>query len=334
MKIPLALLAALTLVLASAVFAQPPTDAVAVSRPAGARSPPERTDAAGDPATAARIDNERAQAAYYRKQVEKSSGWELPAWLQTLLGGALAIAGGIVSAWWTARHGEENALREAHRTYLRQRSQLRLAASELLAVIEPITAAGRPPAYLCEELIYRRFVRPKVADRGDKYYLKYDLVNTVYRLCAFLGWLELYRTDPTFLRGPEAESSRLEACFRDIRRHLGGELDCPPSPRPCRDGFILEGDQRAIGEKMLSTSRTDYVLGYAAFCEELFREPRRCNPTDAACRTSQNWWIWNATRFFVDLGRPGHGADLSIVRLQRLAGSLRDIIDVVNRSST
>ena len=261
-------------------------------------------------------------------------------WLSTLLGGLLAILAGVVTSWWTGKQAEGKARREQQRTYLRQKTQLRLAASELLAVLEPIASATTPPLFLEEELLYEKPVRPQVPDRSDRYYLKYDLVNTVYRLCAFLGWLELYRTDPAFLRGPPAESRRLEQCFFDIRNHLGAELqsDMKPVADARRDGFILEGDQRAIGEKMLSRRRTDFVIGYAEFCETLFRDPPRDNPTDDDHPTSQNWWIWNATRFFVEIGKPLPQidcqaslkvVDLSLVRLSGVVVSLKEIARVI-----
>jgi hypothetical protein len=69
------------------------------------------------------------------------------------------------------------------------------------------------------------------------------------------------------------------------------------------DGLILDDDQRAIGEKMLEKDKDApaAVIGYASFCERLFRIPKREDPV-GNYDWSQNYWIWNATRFVVELG--------------------------------
>ncbi len=280
-----------------------------------------------DPLRQAQIDDARAQARYYAKQAEKDRSGDLPAWLQTLLGGFVAIVGGLVATWYTNRAASRKEQGQQRQTYDRQRGQLRLALRDLATALRPVAqaSADRPAAFLAERLLYTKPPRPASGGRTDDYYLKYDLVDTIYRFCALLGWMELYRTDADFLRGTPDENARLERFFAGLRADLGQPLTNGGSASAAdatpRDGFILEDDQRAIGEKMLARRRSDVVIGYAAFCEQLFRDPRQDDPTGGGYATSQNWWIWNATRFFVDLG-PVPSGDVRHERVKRIVGRL------------
>src|SRR5215469_13697512 len=50
---------------------------------------------------------------------------------------------------------------------------------------------------------------------------QYKLISTIYRFCALLGWLELYRQEVTFLdSGRNRDNERLERCIRHIREVL------------------------------------------------------------------------------------------------------------------
>ncbi len=287
----------------------------------------------------AQIANETAQARYYAKQAEKDRSGDLPAWLQTVIGGLVAIVGGVVATWFTNRVAARNEREHRRRVYDRQRSQLRLAIVDLIASLTPVAEASgqRPAAFLSEALLYTKPTRPADARRTDDYYLKYDLVDTIYRFCALLGWMEVYRNDAEFLRGSEAENRSLERCFANIRGDLSKTFVDDKRRMGAdgwRDGFILEDDQRAIGEKMMARRRADVVIGYAAFCEQLFRDPLKDNPNGADSPTSQNWWIWNATRFFVELGPEPH-RDFRHERVKRLFGHLREasaVLDPAARS--
>lgn len=303
-------------------------------RGAPARDRPPASGTEPDALSRARIANETAQARYYEHQVAKPADTGTPVWLPTLLGGLLAIGGGMLSTFLANRNGEGKAQREQRRTYDRQRGQLRLALDDLRAALDPIVASDAPPAFLSEALLYRKPARPALADRVDEYYRKYDLVDTIYRFCAVLGWIELYRCDPSFLRGTDAENRRLAACFEGIRSALADDfVDEKRAAGSAHDGFILDDDQRAIGEKMMASRRADVVIGYAAFCERLFRDPRADDPTGAGYDTSQNWWIWNATRFFVEFGGSPAGTDFRLQRLRKVAARLDDAMAATGAES-
>jgi hypothetical protein len=194
--------------------------------------------------------------------------------------------------------------------------------------------------FLQEDFLVQQPERPQTFNRSDPYYQKYDFVNLVYRLCAVLGWMELYRVDPTFLNGPAKDKKRIEEGFRAIRKALsadfGEEKKALPVPgdgtSSWADGVILDDDQRAIGETML-TPATDNappaVFGYGAFCVSLFRFAKKEGKTIHV--GDQNFWIWNATRFIVDMGPASPNTDFRRQRLAKVLSALRDLNKVLTR---
>ena len=90
----------------------------------------------------------------------------------------------------------------------------------------------------------------------------------MYRLCAFLGWIELYRQDTTYLE-PDERSSGVERAIYAIRSDLADRnLSKAKDRASWHDALIFREEQRAIGESMIVTvgqSRT--LMGYAEFTE-------------------------------------------------------------------
>ncbi len=319
---------------ASVLLAGSDAQAQPASAPAAAQAPAQAASEAA--LTGASTANQTAQARYYAKQADKDPSGP-PAWLQTVLGGLIAIASGLSTLLLTTWFAERKVTEAREQTYKRHQFQLQLAAKELddslsqlspklppwvnenvdckklLAWVDEHVVHAKLPAWVNEKVLYEEPRRPIASCRDDPYYLKYDLVNCVYRLCAFLGWLELYRTDGTFLRGPSTQpQQRTEDLFSEVRKDLADPFTFEKDKLDARDwndGFILDDEQRAIGEKMIDRQRSD-VIGYAAFCEILFRSPKRDDPTNWNIPDSQNWWIWNATRFIFELNtRPATVVD-------------------------
>jgi hypothetical protein len=111
----------------------------------------------------------------------------------------------------------------------------------------------------------------------DPYYKRYRLLSTVYRLCAFLGWLELYRQDVTFLNAGEKKDSKLlEKALENIRNDLAdGRLNAALDFQKWNDRLIFREEQRAIGEAMITGTSPRMVMGTEPFmCSSSTPEPR------------------------------------------------------------
>ncbi len=247
--------------------------------------------------TKARLENERAQARYYEAHARPESHSLLAdvPWspILAILG---TLAGYLLNDWLTRR----KIFGESQRTYARHRYQVRLAASELHDAFATVLVGE--PLFLDKELIFTTPDRPDNFDSKHDFYRKHDLVTLIYRFCAFLGWLELYRTDPSFLRASAREDQRnMENLFAGVRKALADARHSSGSDHT--DDVLLGSDQRAAGEQMIDT-QSPGIIGYAPFCERLFRDPSRKDPTNWSDPKSQNWWVWNVTLFLMQLRKP------------------------------
>ncbi len=282
----------------------------------------------------ARLANEQAQAEYYRKLVQGTPKRDVPVWFVPSISAAFSLLGIIASILLSSAVTSNNAQREQKRTYARQKTQVRLSVSELRDVMRAIDSANPfPPAFINENFLYGQPPRPPTFSPDDPYYQKYQLVDTVYRVCALFGWLELYRRDPSFLSGQPEEKEVFEECFHRIRDAFGEEFSKEKREENlaegCVDGLILKDDQRAIGEKMLEKDAPGVVIGYAAFCERLFRIPRANDPV-GAYEGSQNYWIWNATRFIVELRQTPPVRDFKRQRIKKVLFELEELLKILD----
>jgi hypothetical protein len=282
----------------------------------------------------ARIANQNAQAAYYRSQIAAPAKRDLPPWFNAVLPLVALVLGSFLTYLVAARQSRE----AQDQLYKRQKSQVRSAVCDLSATLESLGLNDNCPLEFLQEcfLIYQP-ERPHTFSRSDAYYQKYYLVNLVYRLCAVLGWMELYRVDSSFLRGPAADKRKLETSFFAIRKALSADsaremaVVVPgDQASPWTDGVILDDDQRAIGETMLTAATKDtppVVFGYGAFCVSLFRFAK---PEGSKILVGdQNFWIWNATRFIVDMGGAPPDRDLRRRRLTKVLSELRKLEELL-----
>jgi hypothetical protein len=107
-----------------------------------------------------------------------------------------------------------------------------------------------------------------VNDTSSVHYRKYKLVSTVYRLCAFLGWIEVYRRDVVFLdAGRDGKSQRFDTCLYDLHKVLAdGHMNCHTDWSTWTDRLLFREEQRAIGEAMIrGTGPERTVIGYGTF---------------------------------------------------------------------
>ncbi|MBE7159443.1 MAG: hypothetical protein INR62_13600 [Rhodospirillales bacterium] len=305
---------------ATLLFATAP---MAVAQPGVPIANPPPAEA--DPLHAAEIANQSAQAAYYHHQAEQTGEEKLPLWFNA----ALPVIGLVVGSFLTYWVAKRQAAEERERLYERQKAQVYVATQDLRRTLTELNlGGGNALPFLNAEFLVSQPPRPTDFSPNDPYYQKYDLVNLIYRLCALLGWMELYRNDPSFLNGPSVDRNRLEKSFGNIRKAFS---QCDKTVNQGADGVILEDDQRASGEMMLTPATKDTppaVLGYGAFCSNLFKFAR-WDENHRLQTGEQNFWIWNATRFVVDMGPQPAAADRRRARLLEVLKEITVLSEVL-----
>jgi hypothetical protein len=173
--------------------------------------------------------------------------------------------------------------------------------------------------FLRRDVLKLSAIRQERNSADDPYFLKYKLVSSVYRLCAFLGWLELYRELLVFFDVASERKNRvLSEQVGHARADLAdGHLNTRKNWHLWHDTLLFREEQRAVGEAMLEGEGEDRrVIGYGRFCE-LFAQPE-----DARGR-----WFHVALNFLID---PDRGSlDFQTIRVQRLAIHATDLADTL-----
>ena len=198
----------------------------------------------------------------------------------------------VALPWFWEDRRERRELNAVHQRF---REPLCLAARELASrtteILENYLSGAKPypPKFLRRKNLAVTASRQELTTDKDPYFVRYKLISTLYRFCAFCGWIELYRQELTFLRAANSKKTRaLRAAIQAIRTDLAdGHLNEADNWPDWRDLLILREEQRAVGEAMLE-ERGDkrVVMGYGRFCESA-RSCRRFNAEDlgaAGCR--------------------------------------------------
>lgn len=190
--------------------------------------------------------------------------------------------------------------------YRRYRDPLFLSAVELASRLHEVTGEYGH-VYRGSELLTADAPLQQDNTVHDLHFRKYKLISTIYRLCAFLGWLELYRQDLVFLDTAEnARTNELSRSVDAIRGDLAdGHLNEAPNWEEWKDVLLFREEQRAVGEAMIETrDGVRRVIGYAQFCEELSNNGTR------------GTWIRAAAAFLMD--PDPNRDDFREVRIRRL----------------
>jgi hypothetical protein len=217
------------------------------------------------------------------------------------------------------RWKERRTLQSVYRRY---RDPILLAAAELRARVDEICRQF-PTTYLRSSVLAQNPPQLEANAADDPYFQRYRLVSTVFRLCALLGWLELYRQELTFLdTGQQDINQRLERALEEIRGDLAdGQLNTASDWNTWRDRLIFREEQRAIGETMIVGEAPRSVMGYAAFYA-LFRN---------ADSQDDLWWLRTARGFFMDQRSQ---KDFRKIRLQRMRDHLDETMDLLGKGSS
>jgi hypothetical protein len=201
----------------------------------------------------------------------------------------------------------------------RYREPIALTALELCNRLTDV-CDEYPPEFLDSSILtVVAPTRPTLTSAADPYFKRYRLVSTVYRLCAFLGWIELYRQETTYLEPEESSRTReVERAIFAIRSDLAdGQLNKAQDWQSWDDALIFREEQRAIGELMIvTTGQTRTIMGYAEFAESY---PR----TGTLPRER---WFARGAAFLLDLKRT---KDFRQSRLRRLIVHLTDLAELL-----
>jgi len=236
-----------------------------------------------------------------------------------------SILGTIIKEFFLARSLERwRESRTLLAVFRKYRDPIILAGDELARRLSDI-CEDYPPTFLRSEILDVQQVPFEVNSSEDPHFLRYRLVSTVYRLCAFLGWLELYRQDLTFLdTGHHGANSRLQGALDLIRSDLAdGQLNEAHDFGAWRDRLIFREEQRAIGEGMITgTVNPRTIIGYKGFVA-LFDEACQADSPDPRL-----WWLILARNFFLDLEA---SMDFRKERLKLMRTHIPDVVAQLRR---
>jgi hypothetical protein len=255
-------------------------------------------------------------------------GLDLRTWLGLTVVGSFvstlgALFGILLKDYFFSRSFERWKQRQTlELLYQKYCDPLMLSARELASrTIEIVDSY--PTEFLTSAVLASRPATQLQNSTEDAYFRRYKLVCAVYRFCAFLGWLELYRQEITYLHSSNTKhSSDLEDAIRLIREDLADrQLNKALDWQRWRDTLVFREELRAIGESMIEvrgTVRT--IMGYGRFVE-LF---------ESEVGSSTQRWAHVSLNFLLDLG--GQQRDFRQVRLGRLVVHLVDLLVLLTRN--
>lgn len=180
---------------------------------------------------------------------------------------------------------------ELKKVFERYKKPLTLSATELANRLTEIVKYY-PTTFLALDVLKTQNQTTKSNSDEDPYFKKYKFISTLYRFCALLGWLELFRRDTVLLAsGNTKKDERIWKCIENIRIAVSdGHLNTYANRKEWKDHLVYREELRAIGESMVRLATSDYqIMGYADF-EHAFQ------PKNGV--TSR--WILSSPDFFAD----------------------------------
>lgn len=244
----------------------------------------------------------------------------------TTVGNLLAT---LLKEYVIARRLQEwNERRAILSLYRKYRYPILQAATTFKARVDDI-CDRYPPGYRSELIdMHPPRLGENLAD--DPYYERYRLISTLYRMCAFLGWRELYRreVDAILLEPKRQHASRRleEVGFETIESQFAdGHLNEAPDWLQWKDRLIFREELRAIGEAMITESpESQLVMGYLAFVA-LFERA-----ATAATTEDNLWWLRLAMNFLLDMEKT---KDFRRERFRRIRDGLEAVIELLERDA-
>jgi len=249
--------------------------------------------------------------------IETWLGFSIVGALVSAVGALLAVA---IKDYFFARSFEKwKQKRTVEQLYQRYRDPVFLSACELATRLMELDN-NYPTTYLHSEVLSSTPDRQIHNSLEDPYFKKHKLLSSIYRLAAFLGWLELYRQEVTYLRSNQNRHSKsLENAVNFIRSDLAdGQLNDAKDWPSWRDTLIFRDELRAIGEAMLENRGTSRaVIGYGHFLGAF----------ESESKNAIKRWAPVVSNFLLDL-QPNQ-KDFRKIRVKKLIVHLVDLMKLL-----
>jgi hypothetical protein len=203
-----------------------------------------------------------------------------------------SLAATVLKEFFLARSIERwRAKQQLRDVYLKLRDPLILATIDLVHRIIEITFES-PVNFLELSLLDTNPPKMSINSAHDFYYRRYKFISTLYRLCAWFGWAELYRQQVAFLdSGQQKTNADFEEHMQRIRSSFAdGNLNAAEDWFQWVDYLIFREEQRAIGEVLIDTPKP-FVVGYGVFNDRFVSDSS----------TQSNRWIRIALQFLANL---------------------------------
>jgi hypothetical protein len=237
------------------------------------------------------------------------------------------LMGFFLKEWLFPRSFEDwKAKRSLESVYKKYKDPLLLSTMELWTRLEeicrehPAVCRESPIDYLNSQYLNYASELPTRSSAVDVHFNQYKLQSSVYRLCAFFGWVELFRQDLVFLYDEKKlVGPKVREALDNIRSDFAdGQLNEAEDWEDWCDALIYREEQRAIGESMITDGTNGrVVLGYGEFSQLLNGIPP----------LGKSHWFNVAIRFLID---PEQDNDFRLIRLQRLVVHLADLIEALD----
>lgn len=223
----------------------------------------------------------------------------------------------FVAATWLERWKSRQTLLGAYRRY---QMPIFLAAEELSNRLYGLSRDDndREEREVSLAVLKKPIVRAPSAAVND-HYIRYRFVSNVYRLCSFLGWVELYRRDIGSLKVEAIDRNRkLDACLGNIQSVLAdGWINQHEDWRDWHDCLVFREELRAIGHAMATPGDDLCILDFGSFTSALESDP---DGTGAAR------WFVQASQFYECLRRE---KDFRLIRMRMLVVYLTDLMELL-----
>ena len=248
-----------------------------------------------------------------------------------LAGGAalISVAGNLIALYLKDFIGVRSferwkATQSLIASFDKYRKPIALAAQELSGRCYAIAVnrSDGPREHVGLDMLQSKPQLNELTGAAKDHFLRYRFVSDVYRLCCFLGWIELYRRELGLLdAGVEDKNRALDICLQSIRSDLAdGHINRNSDRHKWTDALIFREEQRAIGHRMIAGPTTGLV-DFGSFCEQL--------ELDLEGNGSARWFVL-AGRFFTNLQ---DDKDFRLIRMQRLVVHLTDLRELLHPSS-